>query len=102
MRLRSGASGGSGKSAYDIAVDNGFDGDEKEWLESLKGKDGDNGDNGDDGDDGDDGKDAPTIAKVKATLDENGLIDGLELTMSNSETIQAEIEHAEPEPEPEE
>lgn len=28
------------KSAYDIAVDNGFKGTEKEWIESLKGKDG--------------------------------------------------------------
>ena len=26
-----------GKSAYDIAVDNGFEGTEEEWLESLKG-----------------------------------------------------------------
>ena len=30
----------SGKSAYDIAVENGFIGTEAEWLESLKGKDG--------------------------------------------------------------
>jgi hypothetical protein len=29
-----------GKSAYDIAVENGFVGTEAEWLESLKGKDG--------------------------------------------------------------
>ncbi|MBR2968987.1 MAG: trypsin-like peptidase domain-containing protein [Clostridia bacterium] len=28
--------------AYDIAVKNGFEGTEEEWLESLKGKDGDN------------------------------------------------------------
>lgn len=30
----------AGKSAYDIAVENGFKGTEAEWLESLKGKDG--------------------------------------------------------------
>ena len=30
----------AGKSAYDIAVENGFKGTETEWLESLKGKDG--------------------------------------------------------------
>jgi hypothetical protein len=30
-----------GKSAYEIAVANGFDGTEQEWLASLKGKDGD-------------------------------------------------------------
>ena len=31
-----------GESAYDIAVRNGFEGTEEEWLESLKGKDGEN------------------------------------------------------------
>lgn len=34
--------GSDGKSAYQIAVDNGFSGTEEEWLESLKGKDGSN------------------------------------------------------------
>ena len=34
---------GNGKSAYDIAVENGFTGTEAEWLESLKGKDGKDG-----------------------------------------------------------
>ena len=33
-------SGAAGKSAYEIAVDNGFVGTETEWLESLKGTDG--------------------------------------------------------------
>lgn len=32
--------GDDGKSAYQTAVDNGFEGTEEEWLESLKGKDG--------------------------------------------------------------
>ena len=36
-------SGTAGKSAYEIAVDNGFVGTETEWLESLKGADGENG-----------------------------------------------------------
>ena len=31
-------SGIAGKSAYEIAVDNGFQGTEQEWLESLQGK----------------------------------------------------------------
>lgn len=31
-----GEKGGNGKSAYDIACDYGFDGDEEEWLKSLK------------------------------------------------------------------
>lgn len=38
-----GGSGTAGKSAYEIAVDNGFIGTETEWLESLKGSKGDNG-----------------------------------------------------------
>lgn len=50
-----------GKSAYEIAVENGFEGTEAEWLESLKGekgadgKDGIDGKNGVDGQDGKDG-----------------------------------------------
>lgn len=41
--LNGGAGGGSGsgepgKSAYDIAVENGFEGTQEEWLDSLKGK----------------------------------------------------------------
>ena len=32
--------GGNGLSAYEIALEHGFEGSEEEWLESLKGKDG--------------------------------------------------------------
>lgn len=39
----------AGKSAYDIAVDNGYVGSVDDWLASLKGKDGLNGSNGLDG-----------------------------------------------------
>jgi len=35
-----------GKSAYDLAVDNGFEGTEQEWLASLKGPAGQDGTNG--------------------------------------------------------
>ena len=35
--------GEKGKSAYEVAVDNGFDGTEEEWLASLKGEKGDSG-----------------------------------------------------------
>lgn len=38
--------GKDGKSAYDIAVENGFEGSEKEWLDSLKGQSPHIGDNG--------------------------------------------------------
>ena len=47
--LEAGGAGGTGrpgedgKSAYEIAVDNGFDGTEAEWLESLKGEKGEDG-----------------------------------------------------------
>lgn len=41
-----------GKSAYEVAVSNGFEGTEEEWLASLKGEKGANGTNGEDGADG--------------------------------------------------
>ena len=47
--------GADGKSAFEIAVENGFIGTEAEWLESLKGKDGTDGQPGKDGVDGKDG-----------------------------------------------
>ena len=50
----------SGSSAYDIAVENGFNGTEQEWLDSLKGEDGapgKDGANGQDGANGPDGED---------------------------------------------
>lgn len=40
---KAGTSGSAGKSAYEIAVDNGFVGTETEWLESLKGESGKDG-----------------------------------------------------------
>lgn len=39
--------GKDGKSAYEIAVDNDFDGSESDWLDSLKGKDGKDGSDAD-------------------------------------------------------
>ena len=47
----------NGKSAYEIAVEYGFEGTELEWLESLKGADGKDGKDGIDGKDGRDGVD---------------------------------------------
>lgn len=40
---RIGGDSGDGKSAYEIALENGFEGTEEEWLKSLKGKDGEDG-----------------------------------------------------------
>ena len=47
--------GDDGKSAYQVAVDNGFEGSEPEWLASLKGDKGDTGPKGDKGDPGEQG-----------------------------------------------
>ena len=41
-----GSNGNDGKSAYELAVENGYRGTEEEWLESLKGDNGNKGDNG--------------------------------------------------------
>ncbi len=49
--------GDDGKSAYEIALEQGFEGDEEAWLESLKGEKGEKGDKGDKGERGMDGKD---------------------------------------------
>lgn len=43
---KNGSDGADGKSAYDLAVENGFEGTEDEWIESLNGKNGDKGDTG--------------------------------------------------------
>jgi hypothetical protein len=48
----SGADGKDGASAYEIAVEHGFEGSEEEWLESLKGEKGEKGDKGETGDAG--------------------------------------------------
>lgn len=49
--------GKDGKSAYQVAVDNGFEGSESEWLASLKGAKGDKGTKGDPGEQGSPGAD---------------------------------------------
>lgn len=50
-----GDKGNDGLSAYEIAVKNGFEGDEEEWLKSLKGDKGKKGDKGEKGEKGDNG-----------------------------------------------
>ncbi|WP_302932615.1 hypothetical protein [uncultured Ruminococcus sp.] len=67
--MQTGANGKDGRSAYEIAIENGFVGTAAEWLESLKGRDGlpgkdgadglpgKDGTNGKDGKDGRNGKD---------------------------------------------
>lgn len=46
VKVAGGGGGADGKSAYEIAVDNGFVGSEEDWLVSLKGTKGDKGDDG--------------------------------------------------------
>lgn len=62
--------GGFGKSAYDVAVDNGFEGTEEEWLASLIGTD------------GQDGKDGISISDVSMTEDGDLIV-----TLSDGKTI---------------
>ena len=71
-----------GKSAYEIAVDKGFEGSESEWLDSLKGEPGENGytpvkgvdyfdgANGKDGKDGVNGKDGKDYVLTDADKQE--------------------------------
>lgn len=49
FNVRNGYDGAAGKSAYEVAVDDGFDGTEAAWLESLKGETGARGGIGPDG-----------------------------------------------------
>ena len=66
QKVQVGAKGEDGKSAYQIAVDEGFDGSEADWLASLKGADGRNGIdgiNGTNGKDGTNGADGKTPVK---------------------------------------
>lgn len=66
-----GTAGADGKSAYELAVENGFTGSVVEYLESLKGAKGDKGDQGVAGADGKDGIDATneTIKNQNTGLD---------------------------------
>lgn len=61
--------GVEGKSAYEVAVGNGFIGTESEWLESLKGERGLTGEKGDPGVPGADGKDADLTGITQTVSD---------------------------------
>lgn len=65
-----GADGANGDSAYEIAVKNGFEGTQSQWLASLKGADGANGKDGTNGEKGADGQDGADGRSPY--LDENG------------------------------
>lgn len=57
LYVSGGGAGADGKSAYEIAVDNGFEGTEEEWLASLKGERGETGAQGEQGPPGENGTD---------------------------------------------
>ena len=55
--ITNGQDGADGKSAYEVAVENGYTGTVQEWLLSLKGQDGQDGQDGSNGQDGQNGAD---------------------------------------------
>lgn len=63
-----GPQGDPGKSAYQIALDNGFEGTEQAWLASLKGPKGDKGLKGEKGDPGQNGATGPKGADGKTPV----------------------------------
>ena len=63
-----GLSGNAGKSAYELAVENGFSGSEADWLASLKGSKGDKGDRGATGAKGDSFFSSVTVSEDYVTL----------------------------------
>lgn len=68
-----GVYGKDGKSAYEVAVKNGFEGTEAEWLESLKGEKGDKGEQGIQGIQGETGEAgfSPTIEVITPNQNES-------------------------------
>lgn len=76
--LHDGKDGVDGKSAYEIAVDNGYPGTEQAWLASLKGDKGDIGASGKDGADG-----FSPVAKVE----KSGSVVTITITDANGTTI---------------
>ena len=78
----------AGKSAYEIAVEHGFEGTEAEWLESLKGKDGADGADGAPGKDGQDGTyAAPPGDRLSQTETLNTSKGELMIVFSNGKTV---------------
>lgn len=97
-----GAPGKDGKSAYEIAVDNGFSGTEAEWLLSLKGETGATGPKGDTGETGPKGDkgDSPTTEElnilIAAAVDKK-LFGGKAATVSSTEDLNKVLNNEESE-----
>ena len=76
------SAGQNGKSAYEIAVENGFEGTEQEWLESLKGEPGEPGTSGSDGQNGAAGQDG--VGVKDAEINDKG---ELVITLTNGQVL---------------
>lgn len=87
--------GADGKSAYEIAVENGFVGTEVEWLASLQGDDGAPGTPGEDGTDGAPGADGTSTYTYVAYASTNTGT-GFSLTPTDALKYRAEIHVASP------
>ena len=78
----------NGKSAYDLAIDIGYEGTLEEWLVSLIGS---KGEQGIQGEQGEDGVSIVSIEKIKT----EGLVDTYLLTYSNGNTFEFTINNGE-------
>lgn len=81
--MQTGRDGRDGKSAYEIARENGFTGTKEEWLLSLKGAKGDKGENGQDGRNGVQGIQGVGIKNIQ--LADNY---GLRITLTNDQVFE--------------
>lgn len=80
--------GRDGKSAYEIAVDNGFSGNVSEWLQSLHGDKGDPGVKGDPGKDGSDATvDLTDYAKKSEIITESRIIELINANAVSAESM---------------
>lgn len=87
-----GSGGADGKSAYEIAVDNGFDGSEQEWLASLKGEKGDQGETGAQGPQGIQGEQGVQGPQGnKGDKGDKGDTDKMLIAVPQSNTFTAEV-----------
>ncbi len=74
IEIVSGSQGADGKSAYQVAQDNGFTGSEAEWFESLKGQDGTDGQDGTNGINGTNGTDGKSAYQLWLDSGNNGTL----------------------------
>ena len=95
--MQTGANGKDGRSAYEIAIENGFVGTAAEWLESLKGRDGKDGLPGKDGKDGADGLPGKDGTNGKDGKDGRDGKDGVSPDLTNypdTDAVKALIQNA--------